>query len=249
LNDNDVILFQGDSITDWGRDRNKTAPNDTKRVRQWLCPAPPLANYLAKYPQKNLQIYNKGSKRQQGLPTGRKMGYDCIALKPTVVSIHIGVNDFWHTLGGGYTGTIETYITDYKKLIDRTQSGIARRKTGNRRTICHERQRPLMINGTQRLMPTARQPAILLPNTMHHSSLTKPYLIKRLNKPPATYWTIRWRTPQHCRRKTDGRRLDGNSERIGFEVSLPDGAEGLKNFKRAKARAIYVVIRWLSQRN
>ncbi len=46
---------------------------------------------------------------------------DTLALKPTVLSIHIGVNDFWHTLGGGYTGTIETYITDYKKLLDRTK--------------------------------------------------------------------------------------------------------------------------------
>ncbi len=36
----------------------------------------------------------------------------------------IGVNDFWHTLTNGYTGTIETYRTDYRKLLDRTKQAL-----------------------------------------------------------------------------------------------------------------------------
>jgi hypothetical protein len=36
LNNNDVILFQGDSITDWGRDHKATAPNDHRHVRDRL---------------------------------------------------------------------------------------------------------------------------------------------------------------------------------------------------------------------
>jgi hypothetical protein len=66
----------------------------------------------------------QGSKRQQGVQLAERWDTDCIALKPTVVSIHIGVNDFWHTLGGGYTGTIETYITDYKKLTGPHQKAL-----------------------------------------------------------------------------------------------------------------------------
>ena len=40
------------------------------------------------------------------------------------MSIHIGVNDYWHTLTNGYTGTIDTYITDYHKLLDRTKAAL-----------------------------------------------------------------------------------------------------------------------------
>jgi lysophospholipase L1-like esterase len=123
LNDNDIILFQGDSITDWGRDRNKTAPNDTGALGNGytLLTAGEL---LAKYPQKNLQIYNKGVGGNKVYQLAERWDTDTIALKPTVLSIHIGVNDFWHTLGGGYKGTIETYITDYRKLLDRTQQAL-----------------------------------------------------------------------------------------------------------------------------
>jgi len=49
---------------------------------------------------------------------------DTIAINPNVLSIHIGVNDFWHTLTNGYKGTIDTYITDYKKLLDRTKQAL-----------------------------------------------------------------------------------------------------------------------------
>jgi lysophospholipase L1-like esterase len=49
---------------------------------------------------------------------------DCINLKPNVLSILIGVNDYWHTLTNGYTGTIETYRSDYRKLLDRTKQAL-----------------------------------------------------------------------------------------------------------------------------
>jgi lysophospholipase L1-like esterase len=47
---------------------------------------------------------------------------DCLDLKPTVLSILVGVNDFWHTLASGYKGTIQTYRDDYKALLDRTKA-------------------------------------------------------------------------------------------------------------------------------
>src|SRR4051794_10908677 len=55
----DVILFQGDSITDWGRDRSKTEANNTGSLGSgyMLLTA---AQLLAKHPEKNLKIYNKG---------------------------------------------------------------------------------------------------------------------------------------------------------------------------------------------
>ncbi|QHS54086.1 SGNH/GDSL hydrolase family protein [Mucilaginibacter sp. 14171R-50] len=123
LNDNDVILFQGDSITDWGRDHNKTVPNDNSSLGNSYVLLT-AAELLEKYAAKNLQIYNKGVGGNKVYQLADRWDTDTLALKPTVLSIHIGVNDFWHTLGGGYTGTIETYITDYKKLLDRTKNAL-----------------------------------------------------------------------------------------------------------------------------
>jgi len=123
LKDNDVILFQGDSITDWGRDRNKTTPNDNSALGNSYVLLT-AAELLEKHATKNLQIYNKGVGGNKVYQLADRWDTDTLALKPTVLSIHIGVNDFWHTLGGGYTGTIETYITDYKKLLDRTKTAL-----------------------------------------------------------------------------------------------------------------------------
>jgi len=123
LNDNDIILFQGDSITDWGRDKNKTEANNPSSLGNGYV-IHTVGGLLVKYPKKNLQMYNKGISGNKVYQLAERWDTDCIALKPTLVSIHIGVNDFWHTLGGGYKGTIETYITDYKKLIERTQQAL-----------------------------------------------------------------------------------------------------------------------------
>jgi lysophospholipase L1-like esterase len=46
---------------------------------------------------------------------------DCLQLKPDVLSILIGVNDFWHSLKD-YKGTVEVYYADFRKLLDRTLS-------------------------------------------------------------------------------------------------------------------------------
>ncbi len=118
-----VVLFQGDSITDWGRDHSKTVPNNTGTLGSGyvLLTAGQL---LLQHPDKNLQIYNKGISGNKVFQLAERWDTDALVLKPNVLSIHIGVNDFWHTLTSGYTGTIETYISDYHKLLDRTKSAL-----------------------------------------------------------------------------------------------------------------------------
>ncbi len=55
LKDNDVILFQGDSITDWGRDRNKTTPNDNKFNKFLVTLDELMKNYWKNTPQKTFR--------------------------------------------------------------------------------------------------------------------------------------------------------------------------------------------------
>jgi lysophospholipase L1-like esterase len=123
LSNNDVILFQGDSITDWGRDHKATAPNTTSMLGTGY-PIFAAGELLMKHPGANLQIYNRGVSGNKVYQLAERWDADCIALKPTIVSIHIGVNDFWHTLTNGYKGTIDNYIADYKALLDRTQKAL-----------------------------------------------------------------------------------------------------------------------------
>jgi lysophospholipase L1-like esterase len=119
----DIVLFQGDSITEWGRDYRKSMPNDTGALGTGyvLLTAGQL---LLKHPDKNLKIYNKGVGGNKVFQLLDRWETDALTLKPNVLSIHVGVNDFWHTMTNGYKGTIENYIGDYHKLIDRTKQAL-----------------------------------------------------------------------------------------------------------------------------
>ncbi|MDF2433760.1 MAG: hypothetical protein JWP44_3391 [Mucilaginibacter sp.] len=123
LNQNDVILFQGDSITDWGRNHAKSAPNETGSLGTGYALLT-AGQLLLQNPQKNLQIYNKGISGNKVYQLAERWDADCLALKPNVLSVLVGVNDYWHTLTSGYTGTIENYISDYHKLLDRTKQAL-----------------------------------------------------------------------------------------------------------------------------
>jgi lysophospholipase L1-like esterase len=189
LNQNDIILFQGDSITDWGRDHSKSAPNNTGTLGSGyvLLTAGQL---LIQNPEKNLQIYNKGISGNKVFQLADRWDTDTLALKPNVLSIHIGVNDFWHTLTNGYTGTIDTYVADYHKLIDRTKQALPDVKL----IICE----PFALKGVKSVddkwYPTfdlfrkaARDIAA------EYNAAFVPYQTafdKALEQAPATYWSI-----------------------------------------------------------
>ncbi|OOQ60111.1 SGNH/GDSL hydrolase family protein [Mucilaginibacter pedocola] len=123
LNDNDVILFQGDSITDWGRNHKATEPNTTDMLGTGYTTYA-ASELLLKHPQKNFKIYNRGISGNKVYQLAERWEADCLAIKPNVLSIHIGVNDFWHSLTSGYKGTIDTYITDYTALLERTRQAL-----------------------------------------------------------------------------------------------------------------------------
>lgn len=119
----EVILFQGDSITDGGRDRTQLAPNNS----QMLGSAYPIliaGDLLSKYPKYQIDIFNKGISGNKVFQLAERWDADCLAIKPTVLTILIGVNDFWHTLTQKYTGTVQTYRDDYKKLLTRTREAL-----------------------------------------------------------------------------------------------------------------------------
>ena len=119
LQKDDVILFQGDSITDAGRDRNAKSPNTSPMMGSgYVIQA--AGELLFKHAEKNLTIYNKGISGNKVHQLAERWDADCIELKPNVLSILIGVNDFWHTKNGTYQGTAKKYEDDYRVLLKRT---------------------------------------------------------------------------------------------------------------------------------
>ncbi len=120
LRDNSVILFQGDSITDSGRDKTVLEANNPLGLSEGYAGLV-SAQLLFNNPTKKLQIYNRGISGNKVFQLAARWDKECLELKPDVLSILVGVNDFWHTLNNGYKGTIETYRDDYMKLLKTTK--------------------------------------------------------------------------------------------------------------------------------
>lgn len=117
----DVVLFQGDSITDAGRDRNRQLPNDASSMGAgyvYLI----AAEILEELAGMELTIYNRGISGNKVYQLAERWQEDCLDLKPDVLSMLIGVNDYWHMRQGRYDGTPEIYERDYRDLLDRTKT-------------------------------------------------------------------------------------------------------------------------------
>ncbi len=118
-----VVLFQGDSITDAGRDRNVAGPN----VAAGLGTGYPLliaAETLASQPTRDLLFYNRGVSGNTVPDLQARWQTDTLDLKPDIVSILIGVNDYWHTLMGTYKGTVDDYEAGYTALLQATATAL-----------------------------------------------------------------------------------------------------------------------------
>lgn len=120
-----VVLFQGDSITDCGRNRTVTDPNAPAALGSGY-PFLVAAAALAAYPERALRFYNRGVSGNKVPDLQQRWADDALALKPTILSILIGVNDFWHKLDHGYTGTVADYERQFAALLEQTRSALPR---------------------------------------------------------------------------------------------------------------------------
>jgi len=124
LSKGDVILFQGDSITDAGRNRGEeNIPNAQSQLGAGYALLT-AASILANNPDKEPVIYNRGISGNKVFELAERWEKDCLKLKPNLLSILIGVNDLWHVKNFNYKGTVKTYSTDYQRLILRTKTAL-----------------------------------------------------------------------------------------------------------------------------
>lgn len=109
IHDGMTLLFQGDSVTDCGRSREDTTD---------LGPGYPrfAAEELAKrYP--NLRVINRGISGNRSGDLVARWEEDCLALKPDLLSILIGINDTWRRFDSNSPTTAAEYEANMRRLL------------------------------------------------------------------------------------------------------------------------------------
>ena len=114
LKENDIILFQGDSITDGNRGRNSDLNHVHGHGYQYIIAAELTADNL----DKNVEFINRGISGNRIADLYGRWAEDCLNLKPTILSILVGVNDIifnWEHKSGSDP---ERYEKIYRYLLD-----------------------------------------------------------------------------------------------------------------------------------
>jgi len=115
---NAIVLFQGDSITDAGRDRLILEANN----RSGFGPGyvhHAAASLLSDMPSHKLTIYNRGIGGNRITDLAERWQPDCLDLNPNILSILIGVNDTWHGQANPDSGVpLDQFDRLYRSILD-----------------------------------------------------------------------------------------------------------------------------------
>lgn len=120
IEDNALVLFQGDSITDAGRSRE----NDAEMGAGY--PTLVSAWFSAAYPQKNVRFLNRGISGNRASDLKARWQKDCLDLKPVWVSILIGINDTWRRYDSNDPTPVEVYRDNFRSILEATQKSGAK---------------------------------------------------------------------------------------------------------------------------
>ena len=111
------ILFQGDSVTDAGRDRSD--PHDMGNGY----PRYASAMIQDSFPDTEFEFINLGISGNRTEHLVERLDADFIEIQPDIVSILIGVNDVWHHYAFEYVETTdEQFEANYRKVLDNLKS-------------------------------------------------------------------------------------------------------------------------------
>lgn len=108
------IVFQGDSITDAGRDK--------RNYHHMGNGYPKYASALIaeNHPDVEFEFINFGISGNRTSQLFDRLYTDGIAFEPDIISILIGINDIWHRYGGGKIATTDAQIElNYRSILER----------------------------------------------------------------------------------------------------------------------------------
>ena len=111
------IVFQGDSITDAGRDyRNyhDMGPGYPKFAAELM---------VENHPDCDFEFYNFGISGNRTCQLFDRLYKDGLMFDPDVVSILIGINDIWHRHGSAKVATTDAQIElNYRSILERIKN-------------------------------------------------------------------------------------------------------------------------------
>ncbi len=115
IEDHATILFQGDSITDAGRSRENLADLG------FGYPALIAAWFSALYPEKKVTFINRGISGNRAADLRARWKEDALDLKPTWISILIGINDTWRRYDSQDPTSASAFEENYRSILDSTR--------------------------------------------------------------------------------------------------------------------------------
>jgi lysophospholipase L1-like esterase len=121
---NSLVLFQGDSITDANRNRTLAGPNVPPALGSGYALLIAAA-VLREHPDQKYRFLNRGVSGNKVPDLQARWQTEAVELAPDLLSVLIGVNDFWHTLRtDGYNGTVADYEKGYAELLASTRAAL-----------------------------------------------------------------------------------------------------------------------------
>ncbi len=110
-----LVLFQGDSITDAGRDYangEDWGRGYVNFIASW---------YSAQYPEAGVHFLNRGLSGNRAIDLVNRWDTDCLDLKPDLLTILIGVNDTWRKYDRDDPTSVEDFEVRYRNILMRTR--------------------------------------------------------------------------------------------------------------------------------
>lgn len=112
------FLFQGDSVTDAGRNWSDGADLGSGY------PMFAASSFAACNPEKNVTFLNRGISGNRVRDLAARWEEDCLAIKPDVLSILIGVNDTWRRFDSDDETSEAAFEADYRKILTQTKKAL-----------------------------------------------------------------------------------------------------------------------------
>lgn len=111
---NQIILFQGDSITDCGRNYSDPCSMGSgypMLIASW---------YQALHPSHPVEFINRGISGNRVKDLQARWDKDCLELEPALVTILIGINDTWRRYDSSDPTSTEAFEDGYRDILERT---------------------------------------------------------------------------------------------------------------------------------
>lgn len=120
--DGETVLFQGDSVTDCGRNRDdyfdlgRGYPEKVKKLYDTLFPA------------NSVKFVNRGVSGDRTKNLLERYDNDFLAVKPDYISIMIGINNTWRKYDCNDETALEQFVAEYTQLLEKIKHDLPNAK-------------------------------------------------------------------------------------------------------------------------